>query len=112
MKKDKNYVELIPQVHPKREWKLLEDGKVEVKIENTGFFNRLAQILYKKPRFSYIELDEFGSFVWQQIDGKRDIYEIGQLLEQSHEEASLQLYERLCAYFKILQKNKFIVYQK
>ena len=30
--------------------------------------------------FCFIKLDEYGSFVWQQIDGKKSIYEIGKEL--------------------------------
>lgn len=112
-KKDKkqksNYVEKIPKINDKK-WELLKDGMVEVTIENTGFYNTLAQKLFKKPRFSFIKLDEYGSCVWQQIDGKKSIYEIGQILKASHKEASHQLYERLSTYFGILERNGYIVF--
>ena len=31
---------------------------------------------FEKPRYSFIKLDEYGSCVWKQIDGKKTIYEI------------------------------------
>ena len=68
---------------------------VEITVENTGFYNKVAQRLFKKPRYSFIKLDEYGSFVWQQIDGKKSIYEIGKELVNKHKGASDQLYERL-----------------
>lgn len=108
-KKDKNYLEYIPVIEKK--WELSEDGLVEVTVENTGFYNTLAQKLFKKPRFSFIKLDKYGSFVWQQIDGKKTIYEIGKILEKKHKEAGVRLYERLSAYFGILEGNGYVSFR-
>lgn len=110
-KKDgRNYVDKIPQINDKK-WEVLEDGIVEVTIENTGFYNSLAQKLFKKPRYSFIKLDEYGSCVWQQIDGKKSIYQIGQVLKTQHKGASNQLYERLSTYFGILERNGYIIFR-
>lgn len=110
MKKDsnvsENYVERIPVTN--KNWELLEDGIVEITVENTGFYNTLAQKLFKKPRFSFIKLDKFGSFVWQNIDGKTSIYEIGQKLKVKFPKESDKLYERLCAFIKILERNNYV----
>lgn len=104
-----NYVEKIPKIL-KENWTVLEDGIVEITVENTGFYNTLAQKLFKKPRYSFIKLDANGSSVWKQIDGKKTIYEIGQILEKEQKEAGTQLYERLCTYCKILENNKYIIF--
>ena len=97
----------------KFELKLEYDGdKKEITVENTGFYNTIAQKIFKKPRYSFIKLDEYGSFVWQQIDGKKSIYEIGKELGNKHKGASDQLYERLSKYFGILERNKYIVFEK
>lgn len=101
-----NYVDRIPTIN--KHWELLKDGIVEVTVENKGFYNTLAQKLYKKPRFSFIKLDEYGSFVWQQIDGQVDINEIGKRLAKKYPGAKDKLYERLCGYFKILEKNGYV----
>jgi hypothetical protein len=109
MKKEKrNYIDFIPQINI--QWRTAEDGMVEVVMENKGFYHTIAQKLFKKPRYSYIKLDEYGSCVWNQIDGQKSIYEIGQILEKEHEKAAVQLYERLSAYFGILERNKFITF--
>ena len=108
-KNAENYVDRIPRINGKK-WELLEDDIVEVTVENTGFYNTLAQKLFKKPRYSFIKLDEYGSCVWQQIDGKKTIYEIGQILKKEHKGASNQLYERLSTYFGILEKNGYITF--
>lgn len=105
-KHTENYVERIPKINKK--WEELENGIVEVTVENVGFYNTIAQKVFKKPRYSFIKLDEYGSCVWKQIDGKKTIYEIGQILQKEHKGASDQLYERLSTYFGILEQNRYI----
>lgn len=101
-----NYVDKIPQINKK--WEEIEGGLVEVTVENKGFYNTLAQKVFKKPRYSFIKLDDYGSCVWKQIDGKKTVYEIGQILKKEHKGASNQLYERLSTYFGILEQNHYI----
>ena len=106
-KESVNYLDQIPRISVPK-WEVLEDGLVEVKVENKGFFNVIEQKCFHRPRTSYIKLDEYGSCVFQQIDGEKSIYEIGQILEQTHEGASNQLYERLSAYFETLRRLHYI----
>lgn len=106
---NKNYIDKIPKNNDKK-WEVLEDGIVEITVENTGFYNTLAQKIFRRPRYSFIKLDKYGSCVWQQIDGKKSIYEIGQILKKEHKGASNQLYERLSTYFGILERNKYIIF--
>ncbi len=109
MKKNQiNYLDHVPKIN--RKWELLEDGMVEITVENKGMFNTIAQKIFKKPRYSFIKLDSYGSCVWQQIDGTRTIYEIGQILKETHKKAADQLYERLSTFFGILERNHYIVF--
>lgn len=108
--KQKNYLDNIPRINKK--WELTKEGVVEITVENTGMFNSIAQKVFKKPRYSFIKLDEFGSCVWQEIDGKKTIYEIGQILKSRHQKAADQLYERLAKFIGILEHNKYIVFVK
>lgn len=85
-----------------------EDGEVTLQIENRGVFNFLAQKLFKKPKISYIHLDDFGSFVWTKIDGETDIIEIGKEVEVKFGEKANPLYERLSQYLQILKSYGFI----
>ncbi len=103
-----NYLEKIP-VHPvSLKWSVGEDGIVTLEKENKGFFNRIAQKLFKKPKTSYIHLDETGSFVWPLVDGKKDIIELGKAVEAHFGEKAHPLYERLAKYFQILDSYGFI----
>lgn len=69
-KESVNYLDQIPRISVPK-WEVLEDGLVEVTVENKGFFNVIAQKCFHRPRTSYIKLDEYGSCVFQQIDGRR-----------------------------------------
>lgn len=111
-KNKENYVDKIPVISKDRPWEVQESGIVEITVENKGFYNKIAQLFFSKPRYSFIKLDEYGSFVWQQIDGEKSIYEIGKNLEQNHEGAKQQLYERLCTFFNVLEKNRFVTFKK
>ena len=111
MKEKKNYIDNIPKINDMK-WDVSEDGIVEITVENTGFYNTIAQKIFKKPRYSFIKLDEYGSFVWQKIDGMKSFYEIGKELQAVHEGAATQLYERLSQYFAILERNKYIVFEE
>ena len=82
-----------------------------VDMENKGFTNTIAQKLFKRPRVSHIKLEGMGSFVFRCIDGKRSVYEIGQLVREEFRENAEPLYERLSVYIKQLEKLEFIVRQ-
>lgn len=109
-KSKENYLEYIPKHNELYKWFENDEKLVVVKVLNRGLFNRIAQLLFRKPKVSEIELDEFGSFVWKQIDGKRTIYDIGLLLKEHFGEKAEPLYERLSKYMVILRNNSFIVY--
>lgn len=111
-KKEENYLEKIPVRNSEIGWKTDEEGKVTLEIENKGLLNRIFQVLIKKPKVSYIHLDEMGSFVWPLIDGEKDITEIGKFVEEHFGEKANPLYERLAKYFQILESYNFIKFEK
>ena len=103
-----NYLERRP-IRPVRiKWSVDEEGSVTLDIENTGFFNRVAQKLFKKPKVSHVHLDKLGSFVWPLIDGEKDIVALGVLVKERFGEEAEPLYERLAKYFQILESYSFV----
>ncbi len=111
MKKSGNYLEKIPCYKEGLGYETDESGKVTLLIENKGVFNRIAQKLFKKPKISYIHLDEMGSFVWPLIDEEKDITEIGKAVKEHFGEKAEPLYERLAKYFQILESYGFIIFK-
>jgi hypothetical protein len=108
MKKSENYLDRIPAHNPNIRWTTAENGIVTLEIDNTGVMNRIAQKLLKKPKITYIHLDENGSFVWPLIDGKTTILDLGKAVNEQFGEAAHPLYERLSQFFKILDSYGFI----
>ena len=109
--KDENYLERKPICKNGLNWSKDESGNVTLEMENKGVANRIMQKLIKKPKTSYIHLDEMGSFVWPLMDGEKDILEIGKFVEEHFGEKANPLYERLSQYFKTLEKYNFIEYK-
>ena len=103
-----NYLERIPARAEGLTWKANSEGMVTLEIQNTGWANRLAQVLLGRPKVSYIHLDELGSFVWPLMDGKTSITELGKLVDAAFGEKAHPLYERLAQHFRILDSYHFI----
>ena len=80
-KQQENFLDYIPKHNSLFEYHENEAGNIEVKVHNKGIFNKIAQVVAKRPKYSNIELDAFGSFIWRQMDGCRSIYEIGELVK-------------------------------
>ena len=110
--KEQNFLEKIPVKSEKIGWSADENGIVTLEIENKGIYNRLFQLILKKPKITYIHLDENGSFVWPLIDGEMNIVEIGQKVKEHFGEKANPLYERLSQFFQILESYRFITWKK
>ena len=106
-----NYLERIPVRNPELGFEKDEKGIVTLSKENKGIANRIAQKLLKKPKVSYIHLDEFGSFVWLLIDGESDIIKIGESVKEHFGDKAEPLYERLAKYFGILASYGFVTFK-
>lgn len=102
-----NYLERIP-VKCDYRWTEDDKGIVTLEIDNKGIFNTICQKLFKKPKVTYIHLDEIGSFVWPLIDGNKTILDLGKDVEKRFGENANPLYERLAKYFQILDSYGFI----
>ena len=111
MKKQKiasNFLDKIPTRNPDIGYTVDEKGVITLEIENKGLFNLIAQKVFKKPKISYIHLDEMGSFGWPIINGEKNITEIGEAVDEHFGEKAHPLYERLAKYFQILESYGFV----
>ena len=110
-KKQENFLDYVPKRNQLYEWDLNQKKHVEIAVVNRGMFNRMAQIIFRKPKVSKIELDDLGSFIWQELDGVKTVFEIGTAVKGKFGKKAEPLYERLCEYIRILHNNRFIVYE-
>lgn len=104
----RNYLDQVPVHKAGLEWSTDENERIALHVENKGVFNRIAQKLLKKPKITYVHLDEMGSFIWPLIDGEKDLTAIGKLVGEHFGEKANPLYERVAKFFQILHSYGFI----
>ncbi len=104
-------MERVPVRSSEIAWNTDESGMVTLEKTNSALFDKIAQKLFKRPRVSYIHLDETGSFVWPLIDGEKSIMEIGADVDAHFGEDAHPLYERLAKYFQIMHSYGFISFK-
>lgn len=74
--------------------------KQEHKIQRV--FRKLG---FKIPEYKKVTLDEYGSYVFHQIDGSKTIREIGEKLEEKYGDKVQPLYERLFLFISQLNQQ-------
>ncbi|MBR7165730.1 MAG: PqqD family protein [Clostridia bacterium] len=107
-KKGENYLDKKPFRKEGLGWSTDENGIITLEIQNRGFFNRLFQLLLKKPKVSFVHLDEMGSFLWPRLDGEKDLVALGEEVKAQFGEKAEPLYERLAKYIQILHSYGFV----
>lgn len=112
IKKHDNFLELIPKKVDKYQWIEDQDGKIQVIIPRNGLLNKIVRVFKKTPKDYKVDLDSFGSFVFKNIDGHKNVQEIGVLLKNQFGENAEPVYERLTTFMTILRQNKFITLEK
>ena len=75
-----------------------------------GFYDRIAQKFFHTPRVSHIALDEYGSFLWKEIDGVQSVGALAQRMKARFGDDAEPLYDRLVKYMQILHNNEFILF--
>lgn len=103
----KNYMDSVFVPSEKIRWNQ-KDGSVILDIPNTGFFNKLAQAFFHKPKVSHIALDKYGSKLWLLLDGKNSVYDVVNAMKESFPQEQDRMLDRVITFFHTLQINKYI----
>lgn len=106
--KQKNYLDLIPERAPELTWSTDEEGVIVLEVENKGIFNRIAQKCFKRPKYTKVHMEKYGSFLWPLIDGERTVMELADLQKAEFGEAVEPLYPRVVKYMQIMESYRFI----
>jgi len=110
-KEPENYLEFIPR-HA-REFTIANDGKVTVlvpKFENKMLVQYLVPIM--KSKDIKVKLDEFGSEVWKQIDGVKNVSAISKNLVIKFGDKIQPVEERLTKFLTQLSNGNLISFTK
>ena len=114
-KTDKNNNEVKPanvlEMYPTQNvvWETLEDQNIALlvpKFKNKFLVKYLVPKM-KNPNLK-IKLDKFGTRVWQYIDGKNSVMQIGNHLKEDYGQDVEPVYERLGLFINLLAQRNFI----
>lgn len=111
-KEEKNILDYVPVKGESISWDVDEHEFVVIHMENKGFFAKVAQVAFNRPKYSSITLEKFGSFIWQRIDGEKSIYDIAGEMKAEFGEEAEPLYGRILQYFRTLDGHGFIKWKK
>lgn len=106
MKNNEEVLNLVFKKSENIEYEVSSEGIVTIlekqdhKVQN--FFRKLK---FKIPMYKKMELDEYGSFIFLQIDGKKNVKELGIKLEEKYGEESHPLYKRLLLFLNHIDVN-------
>lgn len=109
-KESENYLDFIPVRNPDFAFRTDDAGIVTVLVEWTGFYHRLAQRFFHRPRVSEVKLDAYGSFIWLQIDGEKNVFEVSEAF-QSHFEHPENGMTRLIQFLEIMRNHHLIAWK-
>jgi len=106
---EKNLLELVPQRIS--QWETRENNRIDILVPKLRgkWLGKWLLPKMKKPHYK-VRLDDIGSFVWQQCDGEKTIRQIALCLRENFGEKAEPVFERVCIFFKKLEKGCFINY--
>lgn len=112
MKTNQEILNIVFKIRDGIEYEVSKDGIVTVlerqdhKVQN--FFRKLK---FNIPMYKKMELDEYGSTVFLNIDGVKTVEEIGQVLEDKFGQKVNPLYERLLMFLNHIDVNSKYIEQ-
>jgi hypothetical protein len=103
---NEDVLRIIFKVSDNIEYEVDKDNIVTILVKQDHkiqkFFRKLK---FRIPEYKKISFDEYGSYVFLQIDGIKTIKDIGENLEIKYGEKAYPLYERLLLFLKHIDVN-------
>ena len=103
-----NYMDIVFSRNAEIQWRVKENGFVEVDMVNKGFFNSVAQKFFHRPRVSHIALDKYGSTLWLALDGTATVNDLLAKMNEAFPAESDKMLNRLVQFLTTLETWKFI----
>ena len=104
-----NYMDLVFSKNADIQWRVKEDGIVEVDMVNKGFFNSVAQKFFHRPRVSHIALDKYGTTLWLALDGTATVNDLLAKMNEAFPAETDKMLNRLVQFLTTLETWKFII---
>lgn len=106
--KGRNFLDMVPIKNEKYKTNITDEGLVQIIIQRNGVIDRIVRLILKTPKEMKIDFDAIGTCVWNAIDNKRNMQEIGDILKKEFGDQIEPVYERLGSHMNVLKNNKFI----
>lgn len=106
LKSNEDVLNMIYKISDNLEYEVDKDNIVTIlqkqdhKVQK--FFRKLK---FRIPEYKNISLDEYGSWIFLQIDGKKNVKDIGESLEIKYGDKVHPLYERLLLFLNHINVN-------
>lgn len=110
-RKEENYLDKIPIKSAKIQYQVNENNHIIIMENHENVCERLCLYLLKKPKQTKIELDMYGSYIWEKINGQKTIYEIGKELSKDFGAEIEPLYQRMALFIRTLELRRWIYLQ-
>ncbi len=107
-----NYMDTVLIPNPVQKWSVREDGIVVIDMENKGFYHKIAQKFFHRPKVSHIALDTYGTAVWKALDGNHSVFDVVNLMKEQLPKEESRMLDRVVTFLHTLQVNGFIMIKK
>lgn len=105
MRTNEDILNIVFKINDKIDYEVNEGVVIILEKQDHKIQQFFRKLKFKIPMYKKIELDEYGSFVFSNIDGKKTVKEIGKELELKYGEKSHPLYERLLIFLNHIDVN-------
>lgn len=106
MKNNEDVLNIVFKKNENTEYKVNDNDIVTILEKQDRKIQRLFRKLkFKIPMYKKVELDEYGSYIFLQINGDKNVKELGGILELKYGEKSHPLYERLLLFLNHIEVN-------
>lgn len=102
-----NYMDFIIVKNPETEFEVDDKKQVTVMIEWKGFYHKIAQRFFKRPKVSEIKLDTYGSFIWLAINDQKTVHQLSLELQTQFPKMEKPL-ARMIQFLEILKDHHLI----
>ncbi|GFP75547.1 PqqD family peptide modification chaperone [Clostridium fungisolvens] len=103
---NEDVLNIIYKISDNIKYEVDEEGIVTIMIRQDhkvqNFFRKLK---FRIPEYRKLSLDEYGSWIFLQIDGKKNVKAIGESLETKYGDKVHPLYERLLLFLNHIDTN-------
>ena len=109
MENKDNFLDFVPDRII--DWDFEKDRKDKVYLIKERTKSKILKRIISalgRDQFFHIHLDEFGSYAWLSIDGKKTIGEIVLLMKERFKDKIEPAEQRVSYFFGMLKKNDFI----